>query len=479
MDLRPGKGFTSQQSDEHQRRWSDARWRKALDDGNYDRSREHLNFEVTRGGVVRPIDTSESIPKRIKRRLAELGIKDPNQGKQPPTRRTVCNIIFGGSRERMLELAFGDQPVNIAHGATNPGLHRRPEIELWAQDMYRFACEQFGEDNVMGFYVHLDEKNPHAHCTVLPINSTGRLSYNDVIAGNTKWEYRDRMLSLHSRLAEVNRRWGLTRGESVNVTGAKHRSTEEYRRDLTRQNSELERRIAEHSFTLSELMSQIRLAQRRVKGLNTMIENLTNRHGELEREIARLTASMATAGADQAALVAALEQKRQELSRVETAIADKRGKLDVAIGMQQKLAEENARAQAYLVDTRQRIADSTRGLTAVTRMRLAQAGFETVMEEFAKLLPSFTDPKDRALFDGSFLNDFAARGNDIMVCAAFLFTGYIDQATQFAEGHGGGTTSDLPWGRKEDEDECAWARRCLLMAHKMMKPSASRGLKKK
>lgn len=31
----------------------------------------------------------------------------------------------------------------------------------------------------------------------------------------------------------------------------------------------------------------------------------------------------------------------------------------------------------------------------------------------------------------------------------------MDDATTFAEGHGGGGGgSDLPWGRKEDEDDC-------------------------
>lgn len=48
--------------------------------GNYDRSRERLNFEITKGGKIRPIDTSVSIPKRMVASLAERGIKDLNQG---------------------------------------------------------------------------------------------------------------------------------------------------------------------------------------------------------------------------------------------------------------------------------------------------------------------------------------------------------------------------------------------------------------
>ena len=37
------KGFSSGQSDEHQRNWSEAAWKHAISKGNYDRSRERLN----------------------------------------------------------------------------------------------------------------------------------------------------------------------------------------------------------------------------------------------------------------------------------------------------------------------------------------------------------------------------------------------------------------------------------------------------
>lgn len=36
---------------------------------------------------------------------------------------------------------------------------------------------------------------------------------------------------------------------------------------------------------------------------------------------------------------------------------------------------------------------------------------------------------------------------------------------------GGGTSSDLPWGRNPDEDDRRFAYRCMMQAHRMMKPS--------
>ena len=62
-----------------------------------------------------------------------------------------------------------------------------------------------------------------------------------------------------------------------------------------------------------------------------------------------------------------------------------------------------------------------------------------------------------------------------MHCATLLFLGMVDDATTFAETHGGGgSKSDLKWGRDEDEDNRAWALRCMRMASRMMKPATGR-----
>ena len=69
-------------------------------------------------------------------------------------------------------------------------------------------------------------------------------------------------------------------------------------------------------------------------------------------------------------------------------------------------------------------------------------------------------------------------GNDTAIVenvartAMLLFVGYIDAATSLSEscGGGGGSVPESGWGKKDDEDERAFARRCLLMAHSMYKP---------
>ncbi len=58
--------------------------------------------------------------------------------------------------------------------------------------------------------------------------------------------------------------------------------------------------------------------------------------------------------------------------------------------------------------------------------------------------------------------------------AMLLFAGYIDAATSMSESYGGGDGSapESGWGKKDDEDERAYARRCLQMAHSMYKPKS-------
>ena len=126
--------------------------------GTQDPTREHLNFEIGRGGVVKEVDKDTSIPTRIREILKSRGITDPNAGlseDDPRRRRTVANIILEGSRDVMRQLAFGNQEVNFKRGSDNSQVTRCPGIEKWAQDMYHFMADKYGEDNIAAFVVHL------------------------------------------------------------------------------------------------------------------------------------------------------------------------------------------------------------------------------------------------------------------------------------------------------------------------------------
>ena len=429
LDIRPGKGMSVGQSDEHQRNWTEKGWDWATKHGNYDRSREHLNFEVVKGGIIQPVDKSRTITGRMADNLRERGITDPNAKLCEPKYRTVANIIFGGSRERMHEIAFGNQRVDLTHGADNSHIRRNKDIERWALDVYRFACEHWGEENVIGFYVHLDELNPHVHCTA--------------------------------------------------VTGAKHRTTEEYRRALSEECTTLEEQIENNRKLLGELLADIRFAEKRVKGLSTMAANLEEKKKAMIAEMEALAKDLKAGRGDSEELRRKISKLDLDLQKVLDNLADKRSKLEEA---NKQLAEFRRIEE----ETRERAVEYRRDLKAATydlehqvRYRLADALLDDILREFKSLLPAL-DSEGKSLFDDTLLKDVAERGEDIFKCAIYLFANYVDLATTFAESHGGGGSgNDLPWGRKEDEDDRAWARRCLMQASRMMKPKGGKNVRRK
>ena len=344
LHMQPRKGFTTAQSNEHQRRWTEAGWENAIAHGNYDRSRERLNFEIKKGGTVCPIDKNRSLPERMAENLRERGIKDPNEGLKEPKFRTIADFILSGSRDQMRKLAFGDQAVNYEPGFNedNLNLKRMPEIEEWAKDIYSFMSDRYGEENIIGFYVHLDETAPHIHCTMMPIRD-GKFAFRDIFAGANKYEFSARMRELHSALATVNERWGLNRGNAIAGDGStRHVSTEEYRRMLTEWSANTLSDLEDKQRKIDELRKQIAIAQRRVKGLTTMIENLSAERIRIEAEIAALNAQLTTDKENHEAILCQISKLKDKLTTTQQKLADKEEKLRDADHTLAELRDEQA-----------------------------------------------------------------------------------------------------------------------------------------
>ena len=104
-------------------------------------------------------------------------------------------------------------------------------------------------------------------------------------------------------------------------------------------------------------------------------------------------------------------------------------------------------------------------------MRLTDAVFGRLVVDVRDLLATML-PMQKANLDGELLTAIAEQPNEILKCAMYLFLGYLDGATQFARScGGGGSDNSLPWGRKDNEDDRRFAYRCMMQAHRMMKPS--------
>ena len=373
----------------------------------------------------------------------------------------------------MQELAFGNQKVDFSKDSDNSHIVRKPEIEQWAKDVYSFVSDKYGEENIAAFVVHLDELNPHVHCTLLPIKN-GRFAYKEIFAGKDKFEYSERMKQLHSDFAEVNRKWGMSRGTSIAETGAKHRSTEEYRRMLSEECTTKEEQIERHKAVLASLQSDIRLAERRVKGLTSMVENLKHDMEEKQVQLSSLENELKAQKGDASAISEQKEKLERELAAIQSKLADKQNKLDVADRQLSDLRENMNAIKERTEELKEEAYRYSRDVHSKVDSLLKDAMLEEMVNEH-RGLSARLPLSERQIFDDSLVRSVAERGTEVMQCATMLFLGMVDDATTFAETHGGGGGgSDLKWGRDEDEDNRAWARRCMRMASRMMRPASGK-----
>ena len=100
------------------------------------------------------------------------------------------------------------------------------------------------------------------------------------------------------------------------------------------------------------------------------------------------------------------------------------------------------------------------------------------LAEIADIYPRMTSNHDTSLFDDCFTMDFITHGDKIIYCAMYLYVGYVNEATNFAESQGGGGSDTKDWGREKDEDEIEWIKRCLRQATRMVKQRKSTGVRR-
>lgn len=182
----------------------------------YDFTRKKLNFEIKRGEPLRdkdgnvrkdkkghilygkpsiiPLGTHPmTIKKRYDQRLEEIGHKPWKnaKGNQPNTN---VSIVLDGDHDRMTEIAFG-KPTYFDKGTDNSltqlltlekddieAIAKKYGVEelvntqqtysmisIYALCFYKFLCDKFGEENVMGLACHLDETTPHFHALIIPV----------------------------------------------------------------------------------------------------------------------------------------------------------------------------------------------------------------------------------------------------------------------------------------------------------------------
>ena len=471
MDIRPNsEGISQAESNEQQRNWKEDFLRRKSNDplANYDPTRAHLNFEVARGGIIQPIDKSKSIMQKMADNLAARGIKDPNARENVRRRQnTLAQVIFGGSRERMNELAFGNQTLNLDKGADNSKLTRSQDIEEWAKDVYAFVARHFGEENIVSFYVHLDETNVHAHCTLIPMDQEkNRISWRSVF-GQNKYEMGKVFSMLHDDFSEeVGKKWGMERGSNKAETGARHRSTYEYKRELINDVNMLEDKK-------DCLIAEIRKEEKKLKSLTTMIANLRNRRTQIQEEIDEIAHGLGEEGANNIVLMAKIKMLRQQLEDIDIKIAERTKMLEQTnANLQEARTQLNEMKREHKINM-EVLGDDIDRKARIINAHIRESYFSMLISNLEQVEPTFNETQKEILQKNGYY-DLLINPAQIINCAQFLAINYVKQATTVAESCGGGGCDLSNWGHKKDEDDYLWWQRCIATATRMVKPSSQK-----
>lgn len=335
------------------------------------------------------------------------------------------------------------------------------------KDVYDFVAKRFGDDNIVGFYVHLDETNPHIHCSVIPMdNERGRISWRAVF-GKDKYQMANIFRKLHDDLEkEVGQKWGLERGNDIAVTKARHRSISEYRHDLISEVTRLQT-------TKEDLLKQIHRAEIKLKGISTMIANLHTRKEEVQEQIDLIARQFGQDGVDNADLAMQMSKLRKEMESIDEKIALRQKMLDDANATiteaKQRLAE-----MKYEHSRMQEVLGEDRDLQSIQLQRNMLATFNSMLVSSLEPLVSTLTDRQQEFLNESGYSDLMRNSSQIINCAMLLSLGYIREATTYAESCGGGGSPGSGWGRDKDEDDDYWWRRCIAVSAAMMRPAMAK-----
>ncbi|MCD8313041.1 MAG: plasmid recombination protein [Bacteroidales bacterium] len=487
LHIESGKSFSRGEANENERRWDDRKIDLLNKDSanNYDATRMRLNFEIGPDGKIHPLGYMDKrLDERLQERLDELGYH-PFKADSKIQPNICAKIIIGGNHERTLEMAFGKQEVDLEKGADNSSLRRCREVEDWAMDSYRWCCEQFGRENVIGFQVHLDEKSPHCHALVVPVGRKGKAKSERVMwsakFGKDGNGYKAALHAMHTSLYEtVSRKYGLERGDSIEGRDVRH--------------------LDKHEF----YSEQYRL-QKTVKSLQTMMKNLESQVAALNTKLVDMKIEL-----DDGRMTLEEYRKQKEdilkqTAKCEASLKDKTQKLHQKEEELKHLTEDAARAgkvmqpfrnhkatfdppqitekvplfgaEKWLERQNQRLAKEFKTVVdKVEALYMADAE-QQVKAAQCEVLADYNElyrlkGENKSLWEAyresesemnALLEDLALpEVRDIFLAAFDILIG--GKAIPAASG-GGGSTSDLAWdGRRRDEDEEAYRRRCLRAA---------------
>ena len=495
MHVDAAKSFSSAEANENERRWNDDKIDRKNQDStnNYDKTRMKLNFEIGSDGKIHPLGYSEkSLEIRLQERLSELGWKTfkPDSKIQP---NCCARFIFGGNHDRTIEMAFGNQAVNLEKDADNSHLHRCEEIEHWAKGVYDWCTKRYGQENIVGFQVHLDESSPHIHALIVPVGVRPKSGRECVMwsakFGKNRFEYGQILKDMHTSLyEEVGCKYGLERGDSIDGRNVQHLHKRDYIRKLTKEAKQAEKAV-------KGLQSMMRHLESKIFSYNQQLEKAEqelasgkitlDRYESQKTDIQKLLAEYQTKLEDKAVKLHAKELELEQLTKDTTNARSVirpfcNYKVDFTspqiterppmFGTDKWVKQQNQHISNQFTAIVRKIEslymkEAARQVETAQRNALADYGELFQLRRDVKMLAENNDDL-KSTFE-TMLDQFAnpSLRSKIFAIADALIGETPDTVTS---GGGGNSSSDLRWdGRRPDEEEEAYRRRCLIQAFKV------------
>ena len=506
MHVEAAKSFSSAEANENERRWNDDKIDRKNQDStnNYDKTRMKLNFEIGPDGKIHPLGYHEKpLEVRLQERLTELGWKPFKQdSKIQPN--CCARFIFGGNHDRTIEMAFGNQAVNLEKDADNSHLHRCEEIEHWAKDVYDWCTKRYGQENIIGFQVHLDESSPHIHALVVPVGVRPKSGRECVMwsakFGKNRFEYGQILKEMHTSLYdEVGSKYGLERGDSIDGRNVQHLHKRDYIRKLSK---------------------EAKQAEKAVKGLQTMIQKLEAQIYNYQTQLEETDKSLASGQIELREYESRKSEILKQISEYQSKLEDKSDKLYAKEQELEQLTKDVANARSviqpfrnYKVDftppqitekptmfgtdkwverqnrhIAQQFTEIVRKIESLYRndaARQVEAAQRNVLADYRelyqlrrenKILSDTNENLESEL--NTLLGQLAIPSvrNMIFAVADALISG---QPIPVSSGGDGNSDSDLRWdGRRPDEEEDEYKRRCLMHAVQVVRNSQRKTIRR-
>ena len=220
---------------------------------NADRTRTHLNREL-----VRFPEGVRNRTQAIAHRIETAGIKR----KVGTNQVRAIRVLLTGSNEDMKQMEEDGR------------------LDGWCNDNLKWLRETYGERNLVSAVLHMDEKTPHIHATIVPIvTGERRKARQDEQNGKRKYRKKntqdvrlcaDDVMARHKlkhyqdTYAQAMGKYGLQRG--IDGSLAKHISTSQYYKELVERQDSLQENIE----TLLGLEEEAQKRLKQVKGeINT------------------------------------------------------------------------------------------------------------------------------------------------------------------------------------------------------------------